>query len=502
MQPQDINIELNRRAQIIEKMLNAPHLQQAAWTAYKHDPKKWIDDWGMTHDPRVRPSVMPFKMWPRQRDYIDWLHDKWLNRHDGLVEKSRDAGATWLNCAFAWWLWVFHPNQVIGFGSRKEDLVDSNKDPDSIFEKIRFLIKQTPSIFLPSGFNWREHSAHMRIVNPHTKTVIKGEAGDNIGRGGRTSIYFKDESAFYERPERIEAALSQNSDVKIDVSTPFGNGNPFYRKRHSGKIAVFIFDWRDDPRKDDKWYQDQCEKFDPVIVAQEIDRDYNASVHNAFIDASLVNEAMHNRPTDFDEQLSMPMVLGVDVARFGSDRCAIVARQGRIVFWMEVYQQLSTMELAGIIANHLNTSPDPIGAVFIDVIGIGAGVVDRLQEKYGTRRIIGVAASESSGRVDCLNKRAEMWREMRDWLNNKPVSLPNNDELQTDLCGLQYKWTSNGQLQLESKEHAKERGVKSPNIGDALALTFAFPFTWDMMEDAEPDYYHDHHQGRSAVAGY
>ena len=108
-------------------------------------------------------------------------------------------------------------------------------------------------------------------------TIIKGEAGDNIGRGGRSSIYFKDESAFYERPDKIEAALSQNSDVKIDVSTPNGTGNPFYRKRHGGQIPVFTFHWRQDPRKDQAWYDNQKRILDPVILAQEVDIDYTSS---------------------------------------------------------------------------------------------------------------------------------------------------------------------------------------------------------------------------------
>jgi phage terminase large subunit len=84
----------------------------------------------------------------------------------------------------------------------------------------------------------------MRVLNPENGASIVGEAGDNIGRGNRTSIYFKDESAFYEHADAIDAALSQTSNCKIDVSTPNGAGNAFYRKRHGGKIKVFVFDWR------------------------------------------------------------------------------------------------------------------------------------------------------------------------------------------------------------------------------------------------------------------
>jgi len=91
------------------------------------------------------------------------------------------------------------------------------------------------------GFDIKWHAPHLKIVNPETESTITGEAGDNIGRGGRNSIYFKDESAFYEHPLTIDAALSQNSDVKIDVSTPNGIGNPFYQKRFAGEDTSIRF---------------------------------------------------------------------------------------------------------------------------------------------------------------------------------------------------------------------------------------------------------------------
>ena len=494
--------EYRRKQHMLQEIRSSAEKLRAAWIHYSDHPADFIDDWAMTLDPRVKPSLMPFKLFPKQREFINWLHDKYTRRSDGLVEKSRDAGASWLCCAYAWWLWLFHPDQVIAFGSRKEDLVDNSGDPDCLFEKIRFLIDKTPKEFKPDGFNYREHSKHLRISNPINNSVIKGEAGTNIGRGGRSSLHFNDEAAFLEQPEKIEAALSQNTDVKIDVSTPNGAGNPFYRKRFGGNVPVFTFHWRDDPRKDDRWYRAQRDKLDPVIVAQEIDIDYNASVENNFMPPELVDEAMRIRPSQLGQQTSQPAILGVDVARYGSDRSAITMRQGRVVYWIETYNQVDTMELAGIVSRILDTSAEPIGVVFVDVIGIGAGVVDRLRERYGERRIVGVNAAEKSGRADCINKRAEMWMELRDWLKNGPVSIPAADELRTDLCALQYKYNSNGQMQLESKDDAKKRGVRSPDLGDSLALCFSYPVTWAMLEENRPNSYHHTLSGRSSVTGY
>lgn len=830
-----ISVEFTRRAELLKKFSDEKSLKIAA-SHYKNNPVDFINDWAVTLDPRIKPSFRPFSLWPRQEDFINWLHGKWTDRNDGLAEKSRDMGVTWMCCAYAWYLWIWHTDQVIGFGSRKQDLVDKKGDPDCIFEKIRMLIQFTPAVFLPADFKTQNHDSLLRIINPANGTVIKGESGDEIGRGGRCSIYFKDEaqplwskivtpagliemgdaevgmeiigvdgnpqkitqikdrgeydiyqvkfsdgtyaecspnhlwlvdkvigkkerltlstkallkdfvyvspkgqylyryrlpvcdavnfksntlplhsyivgaligdgslahvnkqsvgfstadeeildyfrewlpegckivpngkygyrlidegrlrgrnnrikypvrtagiagyksehkfipreykfssiedriyllqglmdtdgssssgqvtfhtcsnkladdvrfivqslggtaskvikpdhrgyrdmfvltirlpdkiipfklprkissmkkrthpmqktivnirkvnhslvrcisvsnkdglyltdncivthnSAFYERPQRIEAALSQNSDVKIDVSTPNGYGNPFYQKRHSGVIDVFTFHWNDDPRKDDAWYKKQKMLLDPVIFAQEIDISYDASVDNNFIDPTFVKKAMKTRSSEF-ELFAIPFVLGVDPARFGSDKTGITLRQGRVVHWVEAYQNLNMMEIVGIVGQVIKDVP--LTAVCIDIIGIGAGVFDRLYELYGST-IVPVTASESSMYAICNNKRTEMWYLMREWLK-EPCSLPNRDSLMIDLCSLQYSYNSNSEYVLESKKDAKRRGVKSPDEGDSLALTFCIPD--ELLDNYEEDDYHTD-DGRSSVTGY
>ncbi len=497
MNPEQLNDIMAARQATIVKLRKDPELLHAAKTHYAGNPVDFINDWMVTYDPRVVPPMMPFILFPKQADYINWLLAKWERKEDGLVEKSRDMGVTWLCCAFAVWLWIFHPGASISFGSRKESLVDTVSDPDSIFEKMRMIIDSLPNEFVPDGFNMRQHATFMKIVNPENGANIKGEAGDNIGRGGRSSIYFKDESAFYERPEKIEAALSMNSDVKIDVSTPNGNGNPFYRKRHGGIIDVFVFDWRDDPRKDDEWYLKQKRELDPVILAQEVDRDYNASVSNVLIDAENVIEARHTRPeTIFDERgNTAPVVLGVDVARFGDDRSVICCRQGRHVHWFKIFRQLSTMQLAGeVLAIYREIHID---GIIVDVVGIGAGVYDRLAEELEC--VYPYNAGEKARESQLyLNRRAEDWVKMRDWFEQKPVAIPNSDEVQTDLCSLLYSFNGNSQYVLEKKEDAKKRGVRSPDLGDALAMTFGENIThYDAME-----FRPRRDEGRSSVTGY
>lgn len=489
---------LKKRADRLDKIRSDASLLQAAKIHYSTHPADFICDWGMTYDPRRQDAaIIPFLLFDKQREYIDWLYARYKDRQDGLVEKSRDMGATWLSVGFACWMWIFLDGQSIGFGSRKEDLVDKIGNADSILEKARIFLRYIPRDFMPAAYDDSKHAAFMRITNPANGSVIKGESGDNIGRGGRSSIYFKDESAFYERPDKIDAALSQNSDCKIDISTPNGTGNPFYRKRMDKRMPVFIFDWRDDPRKGQDWYDKQVLDLDPVVLAQEVDRSYTASVANALIPGDLVERAMSTRIADVEPYGEL--VFGVDVARFGDDRTCVVARRGRAVLWSESWGKQDTMHTVGAVRNLISRNRPK--AVFIDAIGVGAGVYDALRAQCGSI-IVPVTSSNSASNAKAYrNLRAEMWGNMRDWLKDGTCSIPNDSALKTDLTSLQYKYNADGQMILEGKADAKNRGVKSPDSADALALTFAYPIAAiDDDDDWDDKPRRDDH--RSMVSGY
>jgi hypothetical protein len=448
-------------------------------------PAEFICDWGMTVDPRNaelgRPVAMPFLLFPRQIEYIEWLLELWLGRQDGLAEKSRDMGVSWLSIAFGVWMLLFKPGAVIGFGSRKEEYVDDLNDPKSLFWKGRNFINTLPWELRPRGWDPKKHAPFMTIANPENGAVMVGESGDNIGRGNRTSIYFKDESAFYERADSIDAALSQTSNCKIDVSTPNGEGNPFARKRKSGRIKVFTFRWQQDPRKDDDWYQHQKETLDPVVLAQEVDISYSASVANSYVPADFVTTAQN---TPFESvKPSGPMRLGVDVARFGDDKTVLTPRDHRTAYKQIVGEKQDTMQTAGMVRDFVVTwnkaNPERrYEQIAVDVIGVGAGVVDRLNEfeDLNDIQIIGVNSSIKLADGRNYNLRAKMMRDLKDWLDpqNGPVSLPVDQELYTDLTSLHYSYKG-GLLLIESKEDAKSRGIKSPDRADSLALTFAEP---------------------------
>ena len=178
------------RAERLMRMRRDPALLAAAKIHYKENPWDFINDWGMTFDPRKlddgETPHMPFLLWPRQREYLVWLQGMWKNKHRGQVEKSRDGGVSWLSVAWACTNWLFVPGFVAGFGSRKEELVDKTGDNKALFYMVRYFIDNIPVEFKPEGFSERLHSAYMRMNNPETGSALVGEAGSEIGRGGRS----------------------------------------------------------------------------------------------------------------------------------------------------------------------------------------------------------------------------------------------------------------------------------------------------------------------------
>lgn len=319
------------RLERIRKIRADPYVLKASKVYYRDHIADFIQDWGLTVDVRntgqqARSTVMPFVLFPQQRLWIEWFVDHWLRKRDGLTEKSRDCGISWLAMAASASLCMLYRDVSIGFGSAKEDKVDRSGDPDTLFYKGRYFSQHVPREY-SGDWNVKKHSAHMRLQYPHTDSSITGEAGDNIGRGGRKSIFVVDESAHLERPKLVDASLSATTDTRIDVSSVNGMANSFAERRHGGLIDVFTFSWRDDPRKDAAWYEAKKAALDPVVVAQEIDINYTASTEGIIIPQEWVQAAI-DAHLKLGIKASGERTGAFDVADLGRDKCALASRQG------------------------------------------------------------------------------------------------------------------------------------------------------------------------------
>lgn len=240
---------------------------------------------------------------------------------------------------------------------------------------------------------------------------------------------------------------------------------------------------------------------DPMLFMQEYpataDEAFQATGHDPFITSGLVLKARKNT---IDEPIGS-LVVGVDPSRFGDDLFAIVWRQGRKITKFRTIDKIDIVSGANVLKQIIDQ--DNPARMFIDAGGLGAGIVDLVKsfgKKYDTC-VVGVnfggepqepelLMDDGTKRPGPKNRRAEMWLRSRDWLEDPMgVDIPDESIFQADATGPSYKYDSNQRIQLESKEQMRKRGARSPDVWDAVVLTFAEPVYDKRREADKPAHY-------------
>jgi hypothetical protein len=279
-----VALQMNRAAEAAERRV-AYIRTVGDWDAEREkcrtDILHWFHQWAWTLDPRKDSplATIPFIPFEFQENTIHWL-DSLVNveRSDGVVEKSRDQGWTWISTAWSTYHWSYDDHFQALFGSKNEDAVDSMEEPDTILEKARFQLRLTPTQLLPDGFDLKKHMGYMKITNPENGSVISGEAPiPNFGRSGRYTVIFFDEHAAWPHSGRPQwTAASASSKSKISASTPQGTLTK-QAELAKGDLPKLTLKWPLHPWKDQRWYNGQTLSMDEQEIAQEIDIDYEAS---------------------------------------------------------------------------------------------------------------------------------------------------------------------------------------------------------------------------------
>lgn len=260
----------------------------------------------------------------------------------------------------------------------------------------------------------------------------------------------------------------------IAISNPRRNTGRFFDCFHKDKEfwTTINIDSRTVEGVDKAVYQRIADKHgeDHDVTRVEVQGRFPRVGSNQFISREVVDDAVARELVDEDEDV--PLLMGVDVARFGNDESVIRFRKGRDARSRKVYRfkGVNTMDLSTHVAQIIEKEqPDK---VFVDGGGVGGGVVDRLKQLG--YRVIEVQSGGSATSPDKhMNKRVEMWDEMRDWL--RTACIDNDEGLIQDLTNPEYEIALKGQIKLESKDSMKKRGLPSSDDADALALTFAYP---------------------------
>ena len=478
---------------------------------YRDHPAQFIIDWGVTVDPRNvernLPTAMPFFLFPKQEEFVNWWFDRWSSREDGLVEKSRDMGMSWLCVGVSASMCVTRKGFAAGFGSRKQEYVDRTGDPKSLFWKAREFVAGLPVEFR-AGWVREKHSPYMRMFFPDTGAYMTGEAGDNIGRGDRTSVYFIDEHAHVEHPELIEASLAATTNCRIYVSSVNGMANTFAIKRHSRKINVFTYHWRSDPRKDDAWYAVQQEKLDPVTLAQEVDIDYNASAQGVLIPSAWVQASI-----DACGRLGITPTGkksgALDIADEGLDANAFCAATGVLVQDVFEWSGKGSDIYASVLKAFSLCDEYGFKEFCYDGDGLGAGVrgdakninLARVLTSPDSKILVVsfrgseaplnpekmVVGTDRTNEDFFSNRKAQAWWELRQRFKNvyrwivdgKPCNpddiisiapnCANRDKLITELSQPTYDLNNAGKIVVNKTPE----GARSPNLADAVMMRYS-----------------------------
>lgn len=505
----DYSEVLRYRTEALARLRNNKGAIAQAKVFYSTHWSEFINDWMMTFDPRKlntgQPHTVPFILFPRQEEFVQWVFERWRAQERGLAEKSRDVGFSWLAAACAVCIWLFYPYAVIGFGSRKKESVDNgDSDPDSLFWKIRKIIEYLPSEFIP--FAYGEGNKWALVVNPENNAVIKGEIGDGIGMGGRTSIHFVDEADALEHQQLAEASLAGTTDCRIDISTANNVGSVFYNNRRSlPENQVFIFDWTEDPRKrlnpdippqEEPWYVKKKGEINATAFASQVDRNPNAAIANTYIPTELITNAENRRVSSIEILPQIPWSLGLDASGFGNDENVLWRRRGRLSLPPLIPPNMDGVMLARWVEKQVDDLLElgPVGLIGIERDGPGGSCADQL--KYGPyasiTRAVHTGAKLRNGQD--YNLRAYLHRQAREYLEHEDPYLPRDPTFKAQGTALLHEYKG-GTLLIESKEEYRARlsgsstktgkkAGKSPDRWDAFVLSFIPPISEPIKEKA------------------
>jgi len=466
-------------------------------------------------------KIVPF-VWNDSQIYFDSIIEKQL-KETGYVRvlalKGRQQGISTYTEA------RYYNKTSLNKGKKAFILTHESDATDNIFE----ITKRFHDYDSPLTKQVLKHSNAKELVfdGMDSQFAVSTAKTKETGRGGTNQLVHGSEVAFWLNAASHMKALMQtvpSGELKkgtevILESTANGVGNHFHKMwqdavaGRSDYIAVFIpWFWQREYREevpddfklteDERTYKEKYKIEDSQVLfmrqkiytdfggnQEDFDMEYPADADRAFAITGMLSFI---KPKDVAKarqnhvvQRTQPKFMGVDVARFGDDRTVFILRQNRKVHPPLIYENIDLMETAGKIAIALR---DGIcDRVFLDVVGIGAGVYDRLVELNYSEQIVPVCGAEKPiEEAKYANKRAECWGNMREWLtSNLAVDLPDDDALQSDLITPQYKFKSDKTLLMESKPDIKKRGFRSPDLGDALALTFAEPYSGDFNKELD-----------------
>lgn len=330
---------------------------------------------------------------------------------------------------------------------------------------------------LANEFSWSSEKFYMtdrpqesfavaRTSRPEKPEALQGFHSDNI-------LFLIDEASGVPEPvfQVAEGALSTDGAFVLMAANPTREDGYFHASHHKmrDRWAALHWDGELSPMVSKQYIDDMRKKYgvDSPIYQIRVKGNF-ATAADGVIPLYLCEAARNRQVKPFGE-----LIWGLDVARFGDDSTALAKRKGNVQLEpTKEWFGKDTMQTAGLIKLEYDSALEKPVSINVDVIGIGAGVVDRLKELGLPVR--GVNVAESASVKDMYSRqRDELWFQGREWLEALDCCLADDDALIGELTTAKYQVLSTGKIKVEGKDEMKKRGIASPNRADAFLLTFA-----------------------------
>ncbi len=423
-----------------------------------------------------------------------------------VVPKGRKQGVSTYTAARFFHQAIFNPTKEVFI------LSHHSSTTGVLFSIVNNYYSHLPDLFQPKLV--KNNNKQLQFANGSQYTVATAGEGE-IGRGATPHYLHCSEMASYTHTDQLQTGImkavanSPGTEIIIE-STGKGVGNMFHgyamngleakgRYRtfflpwyiHEANVTPLEFNFALDQEEQElvrtykltneqiQFRRNEIREFSMggVDGTWKFKQEFPATISEAFqtsgdsfFDPATIAAARTAILLDADK----PLILGVDPARSG-DRTVIAHRRGRHLLKLEIYNEMDEMRLAGILAQHAQKDKT-LGGIFIDTAH-GYGTIDRLRELGFGRLVTGVSFAEKPVRPEIFrNKRSEMYHTCREWLEDGSVRLPDSDDMELDLLAIPSAIEdSSGRLLLVPKDDIKKNYGKSPDIADAIALTFAYP---------------------------
>jgi phage terminase large subunit len=427
---------------------------------YRDDPVKFVVE------------VLGAKPLPYQAEFLQAIADgerKMSVRSGHGTGKS--TSASW---AMLWYVLLRFPNKVVVTAPTSGQLFDA------LFAELKRWINELPKQLQPMltvksdrvelAAAPSEAFISARTSRAETPEALAGVHSENV-------LLVVDEASGV--PEKVfEAAagsMSGHSATTILLSNPTRSSGTFFESqtRLAGSWWTRRWSCVDSPLVSEEFVDEMRLRYGEESNAFRIRvlGEFPLADDDTIIPFHLVESAMHR---DIETTPDLKPIWAIDPARFGTDRTAFCKRVGNVVTEIKSWQGVDLMGTVGRVMAEYEALPlsQRPSEILVDSIGVGGGVVDRLRELGAPVRGVNVSEVPSMGQT-YNNLRTELWFKTKAWLEDRSCKIPNNDDLLADLTGIRYAFTSSGKMQAESKDAMKKRGLKSPDLADAVCLTMA-----------------------------